>query len=694
MSEKKEQMEYILEKIKKDLGKIFELNKKNIHKKNDNLIKFITNPALIAEAYDKIQKNKGAHTQGTDSETADAFGRIRLNRISEEIANGTFKWGAIKRKLIPKKGKKKSRPLGIANFDDRVVQELIRIVLNIIYEPLFQEKEYNHGFRPKRRTRSAITKIERESQGMTTAIEGDIKNAYDNVNHKILMNFLKKKIYDRKFLRIIRKGLEQDIIFNKQKLSGMLGVPQGGIASPILFNVYMHKFDQMVEEKVGELLKKINKEEGRVPMEKASTKKYKKLKSRIDSNRARIKRLIKKHQGLNEGNIDEYRELVLEKRQAKKKRLQVPFINRKKILLTFSYTRYADDWIILTNASEKHCEKIKKLLTDILKTKFKLELSNEKTKITNLRKEHARFLGFTLKNTLSKVQTRIRKDGTKFKARTTLGPKIGIDHERVMKRLEEIQVIKDRNAKKLKPRHVGIYCSLKDWEIVTKFTQIIRGLFNYYYYSLTGKSDLHKYYYLYRYSCLKTLAHRLRISIAKITKKYGNELIMKYFIYTKDQNGKKIEKERSVKFPTYKKLMNEIGFRVEKEKREQFVKLEKIKEGVNKKFLLKKIEFLDVFKSSYLLEDPFMEKDIRVNLRTGLKIFGHCDLCGVMHTKKNPIVMHHVEHIKKGQIQGFKKIMRSLNSKMLPVCEECHRKIHRGEYDQKSLKDFESINRN
>ena len=89
------------------------MNKKNIRKKNDNLIKFITNPALIAEAYDKIQKNKGAHTQETDSETADAFGRIRLNRISEEIANGTFEWRAVRRKLIPKKGKKKNRPLGI-----------------------------------------------------------------------------------------------------------------------------------------------------------------------------------------------------------------------------------------------------------------------------------------------------------------------------------------------------------------------------------------------------------------------------------------------------------------------------------------------------------------------------------------------------------------------------------------------------
>lgn len=84
------------------------MNKRNTYKKNDNLIKFIIDPALMAEAYNKIQKNKGAHTKGTDNETADAFGRIILEKISKEIANGTFKWRAIRRKLIPKKGKKKT----------------------------------------------------------------------------------------------------------------------------------------------------------------------------------------------------------------------------------------------------------------------------------------------------------------------------------------------------------------------------------------------------------------------------------------------------------------------------------------------------------------------------------------------------------------------------------------------------------
>ena len=133
-------------------------------------------------------------------------------------------------------------------------------------------------------------------------------------------------------------------------------------------------------------------------------------------------------------------------------------------------------------------------------TEFKLELPDEKTNITDLNKEFAFFLGFTFKNTPSIVQTRERKDRKKFDARTTLGPKIGIDHARVMEKLEENQVIikkEKRKEKKQKTRHVGIFCSLKEWEIVTKLAQIIRGIFNYYYYYLTGKSDLNKYYYLH-----------------------------------------------------------------------------------------------------------------------------------------------------------------------------------------------------
>ena len=109
--------------------------------------------------------------------------------------------------------------------------------------------------------------------------------------------------------------------------------------------------------------------------------------------------------------------------------------------------------------------------------------------------------------------------------------------------------------------------------------------------------------------------------------------------------------------------MNEIGFRIEAEKIKQFHKLTKMKEGINKNFLLKEIEFQDVFKNSYVLEDPFKEENIKVNLRTGLKIYGYCAICGIDHTKENPIVMHHVKHIRKEQIIGFMEIMNSLNAK-------------------------------
>ena len=146
--------------------------------------------------------------------------------------------------------------------------------------------------------------------------------------------------------------------------------------------------------------------------------------------------------------------------------------------------------------------------------------------------------------------------------------------------------------------------------------------------------------------------------------------------------------EKNAICPTYKKLMKKIGFRIKAEKREQFHKLTKIKEEINKKFLLKEIEFQDVFKNSYVLEDPFKEENIRVNLRTGLKIYGYCAIRGIDPTKENPIVMHHVKRIRKEQIKGLIEIMNSLNSKMIPICEKCHGKIHLGEYDHMSLNDL------
>ena len=200
-----------------------------------------------------------------------------------------------------------------------------------------------------------------------------------------------------------------------------------------------------------------------------------------------------------------------------------------------------------------------------------MNLALDKTHITNLKKKPAKFLGFTFKKIPSKVTKRKQKKKNTFvRARTTLGLKIGIDHERILSRLERHQLINNKR----KTRHVGIYCSLKPWEIVTKFKQKIVGVFNYYYYSLTMKSDLKYYHYIHNYSCLKTIAHEKKISTNKIIRKYGRRIKIEYKTYRRDFNGQDLlEKDNVVEYPIYTKLMKSVGEKVEKKKREEFFNL-------------------------------------------------------------------------------------------------------------------------
>lgn len=117
-------------KTAQTLKKLYRLNRQNIKKTNNNLIKLVASPDLILSSYEKIKKNKGASTPGTTKETPDGMEMDRILRISNKLITGTYKWRSIRRKMIPKPGKKTERPLGIVNFDDKLVQECIRMVLN------------------------------------------------------------------------------------------------------------------------------------------------------------------------------------------------------------------------------------------------------------------------------------------------------------------------------------------------------------------------------------------------------------------------------------------------------------------------------------------------------------------------------------------------------------------------------------
>ena len=154
--------------IKNKLQKLFELNKEKQKKKNDNLIKILSNPQMIITAYGNIQANKKALTKGVDpKDTTDGFNSNVVEKMCNDLRNSVYKWKDITQVEIPKLGGKKKRPLGLPTFTNKLVQESLRVILNVIYEPIFQNYEVSHGSRPKRGTHTAITQLSHKGQGMT-----------------------------------------------------------------------------------------------------------------------------------------------------------------------------------------------------------------------------------------------------------------------------------------------------------------------------------------------------------------------------------------------------------------------------------------------------------------------------------------------------------------------------------------------
>lgn len=394
--------------VNRKLIKLFELNKKYINKINDNLIKIVADPEFILSAYHKLKTNKRFMAKGTERDTVDDINIETIKIISKQIKSGTFKWRDICRKEI----RKTKSPLEAFNFNDKIVQELIRIVLNVLYEPVFQVLEYNHGFRPKKSPQSAIRKLQIESEGMSTALEGDIKRAFDSIDSDILMNLLKKKINDTKFLKLIKDGLKNNIRFENKRKQNLKGIKQLGVASPILFNIYMHQFDLAIYQTIKNLDEKNLKENRNYYQQ---TKKYLTITSRIDKTQKKIKSLLEHKNGTGEFNFKKFMELRDSMRMYKKELSRTPAKDEGRRVLRIAYSRYADDWIIITNLKSDLVENIKTELIFWLKEKLRLELDSEKTIITNLKKNKARYLGFTISESVQKAGAKKISDERKFR---------------------------------------------------------------------------------------------------------------------------------------------------------------------------------------------------------------------------------------------------------------------------------------
>lgn len=476
------------------LTRLQENSKNNHDEVFTKLFRYLLRPDIYYVTFQNLYANNGAGTRGVDDDTADGFSEDKVNQIIEALKNGTYEPKPVRRTYIKKKNGK-MRPLGLPTFTDKLVQDVIRMVLQAIYEPVFSD--YSHGFRPSRSCHTALTQIKHEFVGAKWFVEGDIKGCFDNIDHSVLITIISRKIKDARFINLIRLFLKAGYMEDWKYHGTYSGCPQGGILSPILANIYLNELDKFVEN-----LKKSF--DSNTPY--TLTPEYKALQQK----RANTKKKIERRNDGEERNrlIAYYIEIGKELRKTPAK-----LCNDKKL----KYVRYADDFLIAVNGSKADCEMIKAKLTEFIRNELKMELSQEKTLITHSN-ETARFLGYDVRVRRDQ-QVKPWKNCKQRTMNNTVELLIPLK-DKVEKYLFNKGAVKQRTDNgKLEPVARVDLTRNTDLEIVTTYDAEIRGLCNFYFLASNYRS-LNYFSYLMEYSCLKTLAWKHRCKLSKIYDKY------------------------------------------------------------------------------------------------------------------------------------------------------------------------------
>jgi len=211
----------------------------------EDVYRQLYNPDLYLRAYGRIYRNAGAMTKGTTEETVDGMSRRRIEEIIELLRKERYRWNPVRRVFIPKKNGK-LRPLGIPTWSDKLLQEVVRSIMEAYYEPQFSPT--SHGFRPERGCHTALRDIFCTWNGTIWFIEGDIKGCFDNIDRTVMMSILREKIHDNRFLILVENLLKAGYLEQWSYRPTLSGTPQGGIVSPLLANIYLDRLDKYVEQ--------------------------------------------------------------------------------------------------------------------------------------------------------------------------------------------------------------------------------------------------------------------------------------------------------------------------------------------------------------------------------------------------------------------------------------------------------------
>ncbi|MGH9115130.1 MAG: group II intron reverse transcriptase/maturase [Acidimicrobiales bacterium] len=214
----------------------------------------IARPDVLRRAWEQVRRNRGA--AGIDAETiadVEAYGvEQMLGELRAQLVTHRYRPQPVRRVYIPKADGRRQRPLGIPRVRDRVLQTALKLVIEPVFEASFRECSY--GFRPQRSARQAVTAIRKwVNYGYCEVVEVDIANFFDSVDHELLLGLLARRISDRRVLKLIRQLLRAGVLEEGTVRPTVAGVPQGGVVSPVLANVYLHAFDALFETEAGKL---------------------------------------------------------------------------------------------------------------------------------------------------------------------------------------------------------------------------------------------------------------------------------------------------------------------------------------------------------------------------------------------------------------------------------------------------------
>src|SRR5438270_7470113 len=346
------------------LGLIRERGKKGLPL--ERVYKLLFNKDLYLTAYGKIYRNKGAMTHGVTEETPDGMSLEKIDAIIEALRYERYHWLPARRTYIPKKNGKK-RPLGMPVWSDKVLQEVIRQILEAYFEPQFSDHSY--GFRPGCGCHTALREIYRQWSGTVWFIEGDISQCFDALDHELLLKTLSERIHDGRLLNLMRELLDAGYLEDWKFHQTLSGVPQGGVVSPILSNILLDKLDKYVETYLIPRYTKGDK--------KRANEKYAQL-------------IKQAHYQRKQGHTQRSEQL---RRQAQKLPSGDPADPNYRRL---RYVRYADDFLLGFIGPRWEAEEIKQHIGEFLRDELKLELSHTKTLLTHARSEAARFLGYEI----------------------------------------------------------------------------------------------------------------------------------------------------------------------------------------------------------------------------------------------------------------------------------------------------------